>query len=355
MSKIKLFLTFDYELPLGGIKKSYNHSLFDPTKKLVDVLEDIDLKAVFFADILSLKVFESWNVPEYSEPFREQIKWLHELQHDIQLHLHPHWLESEYENGLVKQSPKYKLGDFHNDSSSYSIDDIVKLGVNDLKSICLDPENNYKCIAYRAGGYNFYPHTKEIWDSLYRNGIRIDSSISPGYFFRSNVSIVDYRKVPNKPYWNLSRDGSFDKEGFKGDFILEVPIASKPKGMFEMPTAFKLKKYEYRAVENRGRMIHTNEEVSKMDKVRQLFSSRMLTIDNHTFDPEYLMKILNYNVRKFKSEEAIMLSLIGHPKSLDSYHYELLIKFVELAKKEYGDDIEFSTFRKLYDELNIGE
>ncbi len=352
MRKIKLFLTFDYELPLGGIKESYEHSLFKPTKLLIKVLKEINVNAVFFIDILSLKMFQSWGVPVYSEPFIEQVKELSRLNHDIQLHLHPHWLESRFQKNQVIQSPKYKLGDFHNDSSTYTIDNIVEMGINQLRSICQDIKNDYKCIAYRAGGYNFYPYTKEIWESLYRHGIRIDSSISPGYFFRSNVSTVDYRIVPKKSYWSLSRDGSFKTEGKKDDFILEIPIASKPKGLFEMPTAFKLKKYEHRAVEDRGRMIHSSEEVSSLDKIRQLFSSRMLTIDNHTFEPDYLLKILDYNIRKSKSTD-IMLSLIGHPKSLDSYHYSLLTDFVDMVKAKYGEDVEFCTFSQVYDELEM--
>lgn len=353
IDRLKLILTFDYELPLGGITKSYNHSLFDPTEQLFEVLERLKVPAVFFSDILSYVKFSEWGDTSYTLPYSSQMQKAINNGHDVQLHLHPHWLESNFSNGKVIPSSKYKMGDFIGKNSNHTINDIVKLGINELTKIGRSVNPNYSCIAYRAGGYNFVPHAHETLEALYNSGIRIDSSISRGYFFKSNVSVVDYRNVPKLPHWYLSLNGDFTKPGNKDTDILEIPIASKPKGMFEMPTAFKLKKYEHRAVESRGSMIHSNEKVAKPDKLRQLFSSRMLTVDNHTYSPDYLMKILDYNVKKFASHDTIMLSLIGHPKSMDSYHYQLLDEFVTRTKDKYGDIVEFTTFRKIYDELNL--
>jgi hypothetical protein len=69
MKSINVYLTFDYELPLGGIMKSYNHSLFDPTTRLFDLAKRIDTPITLFADILSYDKFKEWNIPEYYEEF----------------------------------------------------------------------------------------------------------------------------------------------------------------------------------------------------------------------------------------------------------------------------------------------
>jgi len=352
MKHLKLILTFDYELPLGGIKKSYNHSLFNPTDKLFEVLAKLKVPAVFFADILSYVKFNEWSETTFTQPFSTQMQNAINKGHDVQLHLHPHWLTSTFKNGIVVPSSKYKMGDFADNNTAYTINNIVKLGVVELTNIGRLASQSYNCIAYRAGGYNFVPHAGSILKALYNNGIRIDSSISRGYFFRSNNSLVDYRNVPNLPNWQLNNDGDFSKKTIEEKTIREIPIASKPKGIFEMPTSFKLKKCADRAVENRGPMIHSNEKVSKIDKIRQLFSSRMLTVDNHTFSPDYLMKILDYNVNKFKNHDEITLSLIGHPKSMDSYHYFLLSEFVKLSTKKYGSKLEFVTFTDIYNKQN---
>ena len=347
MKRLKLLLTFYYELPLGGIAQSYTHSLFAPTDRLLELLEKLKVPAVFFADILSYVKFKEWDETGFAKTFKSQLRQALSAGHDVQLHLHPHWLESQFRNGKVVPSPKFKMGVFADKDQIYHIDNIIKLGINELSGIGRAANPDYRCMAFRAGGYSLIPHAGEILHALYENGIRFDSSISRGYFFRSNTSLVDYRNVPNLPNWYLSNNGDFSQSNINKNALFEVPIASKPKGLFELPTSFKLKKYAARAVEYRGPMIHTTERVSKQDKIRQLFSSRMLTVDNHTFSPDYLVKILDYNVRRFKKHDEMVLSLIGHPKSMDKYHYFLLSEFLRLAGKKYGPKLEFITFTDL--------
>lgn len=352
MNNLKLLLTFDYELPLGGIKESYRHSLFDPVEKLLEVVTLLKVPVVFFVDILSLVKFREWDKDSYVQPFITQLQQILNAGHDVQLHLHPHWLKSTFEKGKVTPSLQYKLGDFVYQGDN-TIDDIIELGINELQNICRSEKPDYQCVAYRAGGYNFVPYTDKILKALYKYGIRIDSSISRGYFFKSDTSLVDYRNVPELPNWFLSLDGDFSKNAVDNKTLFEIPIASKPKGVFEIPTAFKLNKYVDRAVEDRGIMIHTHQNISKRDKIRQLFSSRMLTVDNHTFSPGYLMKILDYNVKRFQSHDTVLLSLIGHPKSMNQYHYYLLTEFVNRAKDKYGELLNFVTFGDVYDQLNL--
>lgn len=142
-------------------------------------------------------------------------------------------------------------------------------------------------------------------------------------------------------------NGNFEKAGTHPG-ILEIPIASKPKQLFEVPTRFKLKRYRYRSVEDRGWLIHTNTQISLMDKMHQFLASRMLTVDNHTFSSEYMLDILKHNVRAYRSYDEIFISLIGHPKSMGDYAFELLGGFVNRSREIYKDSINFCTFRDIY-------
>ena len=348
--RIKILLTFDYELPLGGIVKDYAHSLFDPTSKLLQLAEEIGVPIVLFADILSYTKFREWNVDEYTDQFSRQLNLAYSLGHDVQLHLHPHWLKTEYRSNQFVPSNKFSLSEFYNESYPNNIEGIITSGIKELTSLLYQNGGDYRCIAYRAGGYNLAPNTTEILEALYKNGIRYDSSIARGYYFVSDDSVVDFRNIPKTSNWYLPFNGDLSLANKSSNAIFEIPIATKPKGVFEIPTTFKLKKYAYRKVENRGKMIHSNSSVKKKDKIKQLLSSRMLTVDNHTYSIEYLMKILDYNVKKFKNEDEIVLSLIGHPKSMGNYHFEMLSAFVQSSKKKYGDEIVFVTFRDLYNE-----
>jgi hypothetical protein len=354
MNQIDIVLSFDYELPLGGITKSFDHSLFNPTEKLLETADALKVPIVLFADILSHVRFKEKGVSGYYVPFENQIKKALQKGHDVQLHIHPHWLETEINDNNFVPATNFKLGDFAANKYPDNIEGIVEKSVKSLIGICKEGYDGYKCLAYRAGGYNLYPKTTEILRALYKNGIRIDSSISRGYYFKSDTSIVDYTEVPRLPNWYLPLDGNLEKAGSKESGLFEIPIASKPKGFFEMPTKFKLKKFQFRAVENRGPMVHTNENIKTLDKLKQLLSSRMLTIDNHTYETTYLMKILDYNVNRFRKHDKLTFSLIGHPKSLGAYHLKLLTGFVDSARIKYGSNIRFVTYRQIYDEMKMG-
>ena len=343
MTKTNIYLTFDYELPLGGIKKSYKHSLFEPTRRLFEFAKKVEVPITLFVDILSYVKFKEHGISEYYKEFENQIHFALTNQHDVQLHIHPHWLETKIENNYFIPNTKFALSDFANNKYPNNIEGLIETSYNTLNTLCAKTNTNHKIIAYRAGGYNLSPNTHRILNALYKNGIRVDSSISRGYYFNSDFSLVDYRKAPNKPNWFLDNNGDFSKDAQQG--IYEIPIASKPKSVFEIPTKFKLKKLQYRAVENRGQMIHLNRNINFINKVKQALSSRMLTIDNHTYSHKYLMSILNYNIDKYKNYNTIDLSLIGHPKSLGDYSFELLEEFIINARKRYKNRIEFTTFK----------
>ncbi|MCL2131641.1 MAG: hypothetical protein FWH36_04195 [Lentimicrobiaceae bacterium] len=340
MAKLNILLTFDYELPLGGIKKDYSDALFEPTEKLLHLAEQLQIPLVFFADILSYVQFKKWNVENYCLPFKNQLQEALTQGHDIQLHTHSHWLDSRFENQRFIPSDKFELADFPDNE----IEQIIQLSIEELNGICKEVSPDYQCVAYRAGGFNLNRSAKTILNALHRNGVRFDSSVVKGYFFSSAVSYVDYRKTASKCNWCLDFAGDFSKENSSG--IMEIPIASKPKSFFEIPTRFKLKTLENRAVD-RGFTIHTKKNANPLHRVRQLLSSRMLTVDNYTYSADYLIDILKYNVSKYKKETPIYLSLIGHPKSMGGYSLELLAEFVTQTRNLYKNEVQFCTFTHL--------
>jgi hypothetical protein len=60
-----------------------------------------------------------------------------------------------------------------------------------------------------------------------------------------------------------------------------------------------------------------------------------------------LERIVDYNVKKYFSEEEIILTLISHPKSMGEYHLKLMHDFVLLMKNKFKDDLSFITYQSL--------
>ena len=343
---INVLLTYDYELPLGGVNGSFDECLFSPTHELIKLASKLDVPLNFFADVLSYERFKELGIEAFVSSFKNQMKQAYKEGHDVQLHLHPHWKETEIKREVFLCSKKYGLDSYADGLFSDSIDGIIKTGIQALKEIVEDEE--YECLAYRAGGYVLAPRSKEILTSLRKNGIKIDSSICKGYFFKSDLSEVDYYGVPAKANWYLHLDGDFTREGTKNQGIFEIPIAGKSKSLFEVPTALKMKKYAHRIPPKRGRMIHNRAaRLTFLQKIKKLASSRMLTFDNYTYSTDFNMKILTNYATRFSNEKEIYLAAIAHPKSMGAHSFQLMEDFIKQSRKKYKNQIRFITFSEV--------
>ena len=345
--KIRIFLTFDYELPLGGVRGTFENALFVPTQRVIAMANQYGVKATFFADVLCAYRYKEWNYRNFYVPFSQQLQEALRNRHDVQLHIHPHWLTTTFDGVSFVPSAHFTMSCFKHDTEHGGIPGIIRLSMDNLNEICLPADEHYQCIAFRAGGYAIHPDTDILLNGLYDQGIRYDSSMAKGYYFSSGLSEVDFRRLPKQPNWVI------DPENIRAPLsgkpgILEIPIATIPKTPFEIPTLFKLKKYAFRAVENRGKMIHTDHATGLRSKVKMLLSARMLSFDNHTLSLDYLLKIVRHNVNLHKNkQDELLFALIAHPKSMGNYSFELMEGFISSVQKSYSD-VEFTTFTEFH-------
>lgn len=340
--KIKILLTFDYELPLGELRTDYAQALFNPTDELLNLTEQENVPITLFADILSAYKFKQWDYNDFYLPYVEQIENAIKQNHDVQLHVHPHWLTSSFENGKVVCSTDFSLSDFAN-NSEYGISEIITLSHKLLSQITQQADTNHKIIAYRAGGYNIEPASDLIFKSLIENGIKYDSSIAPGYYFASQISTVDFRKYPKSQTWLIDESGNFRVNNQSG--IREIPIATIPKKLFEVPTALKLK-FSKQKGSVHGTMIHQNYSPTLGEKIKMKLANRMLTFDNYTYSDNYNLKILEYQIRKYGKNSEIIISSCSHPKSMNERSFYLMKKFISQIREKYSE-AEFTTFKDL--------
>lgn len=347
--KLKLLLTFDHELPLGGIRTFYKEAMFDPTDRLFDVANQLQVPIVLFTDVLCGIRFKEWDNTSFYQPYVKQLQEAISKNHDVQLHLHPHWLTSSFHSNNFVPSDDYRLADFKS-NKEFPIEQIIKSGIDFLTEVCTKVKDDYECIAFRAGGYNIEKETKEIITDLYKYGIRFDSSIGKGYYFRSSLSEVNYLNMPKPPNWYLGLDGNIRADAKKG--LWEIPIATIPKTPFEIPTRFKLKKLAKRAPQDNGFQIHDGKPADILSKIKMMFSSRMLSLDNYTLSVNYLMRILEYNVRKYRQYDTVILAVSGHPKTMGDYSFYLMESFINRVREKYRK-VEFTIFSELAAEMKM--
>jgi hypothetical protein len=307
--------------------------------------EKLGVGVTLFTDILGAERYEEWDLEAFYLPYKQQLNRALKNGHDVQLHIHPHWLTSNYKDEKFVPSNDFCLADFKSDATFGGIKGIVNRAATKLRSICRESDSAYNCIAYRAGGFNLQPCTSEILEALESVGILYDSSIAKGYYFKSDISEVDYRNMPKQSNWYLNPTNIHIEAVGRG--MLEIPIAAKPKSIFEIPTAFKMKKYRNRAPQQHGSVIHSGSKIELSAKFKMLFASRMLSFDNYTVSSSYLFNILEYNIKNHKSDNDLLLSVISHPKSMGSYSFKLMERFI-LDVKQHYPNAEFVTYKDLF-------
>ena len=223
---LQVALTFDYEIFFGENHGTIKEILFDPTQRLLETLNKYNVKATFFADVLSVYMHEKYGLHSYCEQFIDQIKTIVAAGHDVQLHIHSNWLKSEFVDGKWNfDTQHYRIHTFGFDrNDQLSVPHIIEWGKAFLEKHLQSVDSAYRCVAYRAGGYCAQPHEK-LFKVLNENGIFIDSSVSAmqkGH----GINVYDYMDVPErKTGWWLKNDGPIYKQVKKenGD-TYEVPI-----------------------------------------------------------------------------------------------------------------------------------
>ena len=101
-----LILTLDYELYGNGSGDIYTH-IIEPTERILALAGEYKAKITFFVEVVEFwRIEEEWlngNKMGYDknpiEDVRKQLQTAHKQGHDIQLHIHPQWVDAEYKNG----------------------------------------------------------------------------------------------------------------------------------------------------------------------------------------------------------------------------------------------------------------
>jgi hypothetical protein len=343
--KIRVLLAFDHEVPLGSISTSYKEAIFDPTDNILALAAETGIKINLFTDILCNNFFKKHGEFDFCGLYESQLQKTLRYGHDVQLHIHPHWINSGFQNKIFEPSSSYKLSDFKDGAYPDNIYGIIEQGILNIDKICRPVKNDYQCIAYRAGGYNLEPETELILSALFQLGIRIDSSIAKGLYFKTDYSHVDYKKMPEDCNWYISPKGNIRHAGKDG--IFEIPIATIKAGLrTNLLHTLRKAKYKKRAFYS-GKTIYAG-KMKLIDKLRFVFSVRMLGFDLHTLSSGDLMKILEHNVRRYSSGKEIILSTVSHPKNMGPYSLKLMKEFVDKTREKYKDAVEFTTFTDIY-------
>lgn len=334
----KIVLTADYELFLGEKTGSVKECFIEPTAKLLKILEKSNSKMTIFWDILHF-----YRLLELEETFpelkadriaiEEQVLEMAKAGHDIQLHLHPHWLDAAYNEG--KWNFIYDRFRLHNLSKENNPEDIntilgcVSISTKLIEEIVRKVNPDYKVTSYRAGGYLAEPF-ETIKEALLKNDIKIDSSVCLDFYNDNEIFSFDFRNYPRK---NIYKIDSLLKEIDDSGDCIEIPISTIQIPVYRNLVFTLIRRFKYPGLEN-GRSGsgsgYTTKSGTQSPFARLLKILTQPKINQLTTDSNFKEKF-DYVFKKVPEYSTMIL----HPKLLNSHTLEVLDNYVSSGKTQF--------------------
>lgn len=319
----RILYSADYELYLGENLLPEAEVMIEPTAALLDVCDSAGIPMTLFCDVACLWRYREDGNEEFVSAVEEQLQGAIRRGHDVQVQLHPHWLQARRENGRWHAPPEtFPVG---------ALEDPVplltraKVYLNEL--LCpVDP--SYSCLAFRAGSYGLQPNPERVFAALRETGYEIDSSVVPGLVLRNEVNQVDFRGWR----WPAASGPLYD--------VYEVPIAAARFG----PVDAVLRRLRRPAPRlTRGRTVQAAAG-AKASLLSRLFLLEPLELRP---DVRKLGKITHRYLRRAGKDADFSFSC--HPKAVGEPELEALVAYHRWLRGQY--DVEAVTFRQLADLL----
>lgn len=338
-------LTIDYELFLGSKTGTVKDCMIEPTEKLASILEKNFSKMTIFWDILHyyrlLELEKKFSeLGKDRELIKGQILNLASRGHDIQLHLHPHWLDAVYENGNwefdYKRFKLHNLLDENNPDDINTIIGCVSFSKGILENLIREVNPDYKVNSFRAGGYLVEPFVT-IKEALLINEIEIDSSVCPDSYNNNSVFSFDFRSYPNNAKYNFESSPKDIEEN--GRFV-EIPITTVkiPALINFFFKILKKIKYPDLEIERKGSGTGEYSKLKVTKSYNKLFSLTHSKISQLTTDSNFKER-LDYIVSKVSDYSTMII----HPKLLNSHTFQILENYVSTNKLRFISIQDFVT------------
>lgn len=295
--------TYDYELFFRE-SGTIENCLIKPTNKILDFFKKHNQSGTFFVDALFLEKLQSINQEVIS--YNKIISQLHRIILEgsrIELHIHTHWLDAEYNEGqwVFINYDRYRVQSL----SKLEIQDVFNRTTKLLNTIARKVDPNYSVRCFRAGGWCIQPFD-DLYDSFINNGLVVDSSLAIG-ISESNVREYNFDndELEKREFWDFRFNPLI--EVTDGE-ITEIPIHTIKRDLItriiRKITLDKGKKYG----DGKG-LVFTN-QISKIKLFLNWFKNRKVM-----FSTDDISKFeINIFLKKYNKDRVYIV--INHPKSL---------------------------------------
>ena len=220
---IHLALTHDWELRGDG-SGDIEQIQFAPMRTLLEIYRKHGAATTFLPDLMQQLRFRrlEGKHPELkimADSWDEHVRGAFRQGHDFQLHLHPQWLNAQYENGSWRLNGDWSILNYDREAAAA----MLASGKQYLENLLQPLDSSYRCLAFRAGALAAAP-SDHLFKSLASLGIQLDVSIAGGLIVRNENLQLDYRDCEETflPFYPVMEDAR--KVSDQREDIVCVPL-----------------------------------------------------------------------------------------------------------------------------------
>ncbi len=370
--KIALVLTNDWEL-FGDGSGDYFEIQHNPTLELLELLKEEGVKITLMAEVhQQLKHIQfSVQYPELNrivDSWEKAILRTIELGNDVQMHIHPQWLDAKFNNSKwildMNKSPISSL-------SEKEFRELISNAKSYLVNLIKAKKSDYQCLAFRAGNYLIQPSEKAV-KILLEAGFKVDTSVTKELYSKGNY---DYRNAySNFIPWYANPD-DINLVSQHKNTLIEFPIYSiknfgSPILRKKLPIIYHKIKYCLKLDKNHIIWQNEKEKIKDMRYpksiryykraeskdlawyVSKILCNETIQLDYDHLYPEIFIKII---LGIFKNPLAIQFAdnyqyvpiiASGHIK--DIHNLKNIKMIIRLLSSELNDRLEFWTITQAY-------
>lgn len=355
---VYLILSVDYEI-FGNGSGDVVACMINPTSEILNICERYGAKLTIFFEVCEYWAFKEAQKAGKLEHLdycpATEMEWqaIDAVQrgHDVQLHIHPQWLNWKCENGQWQVDLSlWRI-------SALSSDDCINIfrrGKKTLETLLQPITSKYRCVVFRAGGWCIQPE-ENVLAAMVQAGFEADSTVAPEIQFNDGITAYDFRNSPTRPAWKISK--SITREEPKGS-LWEVPISTRCFHIWERDFRAKIRRRIKRlptcpkgcSGEVLGMLHRTNK--TWVNKLKNLFKSKLIMFDISLGASEMLAFVTSA-LQAEPSRTVYPLVAIGHPKRFGNA-YEL-DSFLRKCQPWVAKGVlKFATFSELLSALHVG-
>ncbi len=222
-------LTVDHEIFGNGTGDVRQH-MTEPMERMAAACENHGMPLTVFFEVEEYLAFVREREKlaavlgyDAAAEVRAQAVDLARRGHDLQLHVHPEWVGSSFENGSWKlHSDKRTVHSLF--SSQAETTEYIRSRKAAVDEFWAEAGSERRVTAFRAGAFCAQPG-EHLLPALTANGIVIDSSSVKGMTRNDDQVHLDFRAAPrDRRHWSVSTDVA--QEDLNGA-VLEIPIYSR--------------------------------------------------------------------------------------------------------------------------------